>query len=94
MLGDEGWAILQVPINYEREETLEDLSIVDPLERRRRYGREDHVRLYGRDYVHRLAEEGFSVTKDDYASRLEPGVADRYRIDQSEAVYFCRTRPR
>jgi SAM-dependent methyltransferase len=59
VLKPEGWAILLVPINAEK--TFEDPSIVEPSERLRVFGQEDHVRLYGADYVDRLRESGFKV---------------------------------
>lgn len=59
VLKDDGWAILLVPITTDR--TFEDPSIVDPAERRRVFGKEDHVRNYGTDYVDRLREAGFDV---------------------------------
>jgi ubiquinone/menaquinone biosynthesis C-methylase UbiE len=59
VLKNDGWAILLVPITSET--TVEDPSIVDPIERLRAFGQEDHVRKYGRDYVDRLREAGFTV---------------------------------
>jgi len=54
-----GWGSLQVPMSG--EVTQEDLSITDPSQRRRLYGQEDHVRMYGRDFMDRLREAGFDV---------------------------------
>jgi len=54
-----GWAILLVPITAER--TMEAAAIVDPVERLKIFGQEDHVRRYGPDYIDRLQEAGFSV---------------------------------
>ena len=59
VLKDDGWAILLVPIT--REKTFEDSSIVDPKERKKAFGMEDHVRRYGSDYVERLRDAGFTV---------------------------------
>lgn len=61
-----GWACIQVPIEGSRTE--EDTSLKDPSERARRFGQSDHVRNYGRDFLHRLEDAGFSVnvlTKQD-----------------------------
>lgn len=54
-----GWAIFLVPVGD--APTDEDPSISDPDERRRRFGQEDHVRLYGADFAERLEEAGFEV---------------------------------
>jgi SAM-dependent methyltransferase len=63
-----GTAILQVPIAGVPL-TEEDPSVQDPRERERRYGRHDHVRLYGQDYVERLSECGFRVKRLRLAAR-------------------------
>ncbi len=66
-----GWGICMVPIVIGLEKTLENPSIVDPKERWKYFGQDDHVRLYERnDYIGRLAEAGFTVeevTKDNFA---------------------------
>ncbi len=54
-----GWGSLQVPI--EGETTREDPSVVDPQERLRLFGQEDHVRQYGRDFLDRLSDTGFEL---------------------------------
>src|SRR5690606_22376202 len=54
-----GEAILQVPIAYGLEKTLEDRSIISPAERLRQYGQKDHVRLYGCDYEHPWANSNY-----------------------------------
>jgi ubiquinone/menaquinone biosynthesis C-methylase UbiE len=50
VLKAEGWAILQVPIDYQLATTYEDISINTPEVRSKAFGRYDHVRWYGRDY--------------------------------------------
>lgn len=84
-----GWAILQVPIDTTREDTLEDPAIVDPADRLRTYGDEDHVRLYGRDYLDRLAGAGFTPHVDEFVTTLSPELVERCRIDPGEAIYRC-----
>lgn len=54
-----GWAIIMVPITVDA--TVEDLGIVDPAERARRYGQEDHVRRYGVDFIDRLRTPAFGI---------------------------------
>jgi predicted SAM-dependent methyltransferase len=56
-----GWAILQVPISKKLTQTYENPNIVDPAERERHFGQNDHVRVYAMDYVERLSNVGFSV---------------------------------
>lgn len=58
-----GKAILQVPISKNSLKTFEDFSINDPKEREKVFGQFDHVRIYGQDYVDRLAGSGFMVNR-------------------------------
>src|SRR3984893_7566389 len=71
VLKGNGWAILLVPVSAE-EETFEDPTIIEPSERLKAFGQEDHVRRYGRDYVDRLRGAGFKVevtTVDDFIDK-------------------------
>jgi SAM-dependent methyltransferase len=83
-----GWAILLVPITD--PVTFEDPSVVDPQERLRVFGQEDHVRRYGPDYVDRLREAGFRVEATTAADLASP--ADIVRMGLTPAageIYFC-----
>lgn len=75
VLTPEGLAVLQVPIGGDT--TIED-PVTDPRERLKRYGQEDHVRLYGRDFEKRLVNAGFRVTRVDPADELSE--TDRVRL--------------
>lgn len=59
VLKADGWAVLLVPVTVSR--TVEDPSVTDPAERRRRYGQEDHVRRYGPDFADRLTDKNFKA---------------------------------
>ena len=83
-----GWAILQTPI--ERETTYEDPGIVTPRERKRAFGKEDHVRKYGRDYVDRLEEAGFEVEEYPYGRELSEEELREYGFDGEEILFICR----
>ena len=56
-----GWCLVMVPLDTEREHTYEDPAITTPEHRRVAYWQDDHVRLYGRDVVDRIAASGFAV---------------------------------
>ncbi|WP_420388033.1 methyltransferase domain-containing protein [Roseivirga sp.] len=84
-----GWAIIQSPQDYSREETLEDPSITDPKERERVYWQSDHVRLFGMDYGKRLEKAGFTVTEDRYVMELPEATVKRYALPANEIIYFC-----
>jgi ubiquinone/menaquinone biosynthesis C-methylase UbiE len=85
-----GWALLQVPIDVDRERTFEDASVTDSRERHRVFGQYDHVRVYGRDYVPRLEQAGFDVSVDDFVTTLPASTIARNGLDTSEIVYLAR----
>lgn len=85
-----GWAILQSPLNTERDITYEDPTITTPQQRQQHYGHHDHKRFYGRDYGDRLAEAGFSVHVDPFVRELDPSLIARYGLTATEDIYFCR----
>lgn len=88
ILKPNGWAILQVPLDTARENTYEDFSITAPEERRKHFGQEDHVRMYGRDYKQRLEAAGFQVSVENYIKTMDPARVKRHGLVE-EDVYFC-----
>lgn len=84
-----GHAILQVPLSFTLEHTFEDSSIATRQERYRAFGQQDHVRVYGRDYVSRLAEAGLSVRVHDFGSEW-PQLAARHGLIERERVYAAK----
>jgi SAM-dependent methyltransferase len=85
-----GWAILQVPLDSSLEVTYEDLSITNPKQREKLFGQYDHVRLYGLDYAERLEKSGLKVYPDKLVEEIGNELAERYRLDKSEYLYFCK----
>jgi hypothetical protein len=83
-----GWAILQTPIG--RAPTDEEPSPQTAIERTRRFGQRDHVRMYGPDYRERLNSVGFDVSVDGYVRTLDPNVVASYGLDLNEDIYCCR----
>ncbi len=81
-----GKAILQVPLENDRDLTFEDDSITDPKQRTRIFGQYDHVRVYGMDYFDRLEKVGFTVKAVDYTKELSAEQVDRYRIAAGELI--------
>jgi SAM-dependent methyltransferase len=75
-----GRVICQHPIDEERATTYEDASVIDPRDRKRIFGQEDHVRIYGRDFRERLASAGFEVSVERYADSLPDPDARRYAL--------------
>jgi len=85
-----GWGIIQSPINYDRETTYEDPSIVTPEERTKHFGQHDHVREFGADYGKRLAMGGFTVVEDDYVKTLPAEKVIRYALPADEIIYLVK----
>ncbi len=87
-----GWAILLVP-DVAAPTTVEDPTLEDPEERRRRFGQADHVRRYGWDYLTRLAEAGFAPDVIRMDAELTSDAVERYRLrkfGEIEPIFFCR----
>jgi len=84
------WAILQVPVDYQRKTTYEDVAMDTPAKRAQAFGQSDHVRRYGRDYADVLRSVGFDVTEDDFVTTLATEDVRRWALDISEIIYLCR----
>ena len=84
-----GWAILQSPIDIEREKTYEDFTIKTPAARKKAFGQEDHVRIYGRDYLLRLKKAGFKVIEDAFINRFNASEIKELVLDKDETIFFC-----
>ena len=88
VLKKRGWAVLLVPIMGER--TIEDPSIVHPLDRLRVFGDSTHVRLYGPDYVDRLREAGFAVSRTRVSDLFDKDEVMRMGLtSESGDIYYC-----
>lgn len=88
VLKDDGLAVLLVPLKGEK--TYENSSIVDPAERLKHFGQEDHVRIYGRDYTERLQEAGFLVEMCEVKDLF--GKDDAIRMGLTAAsgeIFYC-----
>lgn len=91
VLKDDGWAILVVPIKSEK--TFEDPSAVGPAERLKVFGHEEHVRIYGPDYVDRLREAGFIVEVIKVSDLADAdGAVTMGLTPASGDIYYC-TKP-
>jgi SAM-dependent methyltransferase len=82
-----GWAVVLVPISAAH--TFEDPSVVDPAERRRQFGQEDHVRRYGPDFPERLRRAGFEVTAIHVTDLLAKDEIERMELAACDDVYRC-----
>ena len=83
-----GWASIQVPILG--NVTDEDLSVTNPNERLRLYGKEDHVRHYGIDFIDRIQDSGFKVLLISKNDLLETGELETISVACEKEVILCR----
>ena len=89
VLAPSGWAMLNVPITA--NETFEDHSVTDPRERIREFGQKDHVRRYGPDYIDRLTEAGFEVTRITLGDLVEDADIERDGLSNAACgdLFYC-----
>jgi predicted SAM-dependent methyltransferase len=85
-----GWGVVLVPIDYSSETTVEDVKVVTPVERLMRFGQDDHVRIYGKDFFGRLASAGFTVETVRYVDELGDELRKRYGLMKNEHIFLCR----
>ena len=72
------------------EETIEDPSITDPVQRQEMFGQHDHVRKYGGDFGDRLAKAGFSYKAYKKENLVTPQDSVRMGINIYTVIYLCR----
>jgi SAM-dependent methyltransferase len=89
VLKNDGYAILNVPVKADLENTFEDPSVTEPEEREEVFGQCDHVRIYGKDYTTRLNEAGFNVEVINYVSRFSHNEQFRFGLKEKELIYYC-----
>lgn len=84
-----GMGIFQIPQDLSREVTFSDDSITDAKERAKIFGQYDHVRVYGRDYFNKLRSIGFKVIEEDYTTKINPELVEKYCLAQGEIIPVC-----
>lgn len=86
-----GILYLMVPMHGER--TIEDPNEKSPHRRRELFGQEDHIRLYGRDFLERLRAAGFEhqeVTASDL--HLSKGSLHYFGAEMRDESLIVATR--
>ncbi len=85
----DGWAILNVPIDTKRETTFEMPDIDDPQKQLELFGQQDHVRVYGNDYMQRLTKAGFTVHQKDYVGSFTHNQQFKFGFQKGEDIFYC-----
>jgi SAM-dependent methyltransferase len=81
------FAILLVPLYFDRNKTYEDASIVSPKDRAKHFLQYDHKRLYGIDYPNRLKKVGFLIPDKNFLDELDADLKKRYALPGQEFMY-------
>lgn len=89
VLKPNGYGVLLSPVDYDRESTYEDNSIVNPEERKIHFGQHDHLRVYGKDYAQRLSKAGFIVEQIDFKYHLENKAIKKMAFS-AEILYIVK----
>ncbi|KKN12570.1 hypothetical protein LCGC14_1015190 [marine sediment metagenome] len=84
-----GWAIITCPIDYNREKKFEDQFIKTAEDRKKHYGSQDHLRIYGRDFKGFLESVGFKVDELNYINSLPYNLVLKMCLNENEKIYFC-----
>jgi len=83
------WALIQVPVAYENEKTIQDASFNTDTLRRRFYGHHDHKRLYGMDFPERLSAIGFRVESISFPAEFSEEEICKFGLRKSTIIYRC-----
>jgi len=85
-----GWAVILAPVALPLEGTREDPTLLDPLERTRRFGQADHLRLYAKaDLIARIESAGFSEVKQLDATFFGLKTFARHGIAAPSVLYVA-----
>jgi SAM-dependent methyltransferase len=90
VLKNDGWAILQVPIDRNLKNTHEDKTITSKKSREEAYGQVDHVRQYGLDYEIRLKDVGFKVYPILYTKKFNKAEKFKFGLPKHRIIYLCK----
>lgn len=92
ILAPGGTLLVLVPLPLDLETTDEDPALTDINERWRRFGQDDHIRMYARDdFVARLERNGLATVRLD----VEDFGAEHFHragIGMTAALYACKRR--
>ena len=89
VLKPDGIAIINAPVDPERETTFENPAYNTPELRLKYFGQHDHVRIYGRDYPERL-KKVFRVEALEPNRRLTAQQLKDYSVWEGDRIYVCR----
>ncbi len=83
-----GLAVILVPITV--SETIEDLTVTDPVQRENLFGQHDHVRRYGPDVKQRFQEVGFHITTFKTQDIAGLDEANWFGLPDNETIFLLK----
>lgn len=89
VMNPKGRLILSFPVCTDMD-TLDLPGPLTPKERLENYGQEDHVRLFGRDYLQRICSFGFEVEVFTPREQLTADEVRRYGFIEDDVLMVCR----
>ena len=90
VLRPSGWAVILAPVAVPLAGTREDPTLLDPLERTKRFGQADHLRLYAKaDLIARIEGAGFSEVKQLDATFFGLKAFVRHGIAAPSVLYVA-----
>ncbi len=88
ILKPDGFAIIDVPINYNLKKTYENTNIILPEDRAIAFGQSDHIRLYGNDFKFLLRKEKFKVKIVHFYKNFNSKEIIYYGFEKNP-IYYC-----
>ena len=83
-----GFSIQQIPFFRPIPDvTFEDNTVIDPREREKIFGQDDHVRKYGHDYPKRMEQAGLKAIADEFVNDLPEETRKRFGVVKGETIY-------
>ncbi len=90
ILSLDGWGVLMVPIPLKLKEIDEDPSVTDTSERWKRFGQDDHVRLYSKfGFINRVKGAGFTLEQCGI-SYFGKKAFERCGIEKKSVLYIVK----
>ena len=84
-----GVAIIQTPIDQNREHTFEEPSAQSFKEREKIYGDGTFVRIYGKNFQSRVESVGFRVIAANYTDELNDETIQKCGLPKNDIIFLC-----
>src|SRR5580704_18470338 len=93
VLKEGGYLIISVPMPDRFSRTDEDRSVASDADRAKFYGQYNHVRLYGRDLIERIRQNGYNAVAID-ANAFTQEVRRKHNLEPEGVLHPLATNNR